>query len=482
MSIQDNKIEEKSKENNSDDYEEDELEEKDNNNFKNKGKNQISLNNNKQGISSLRGSNMMNPRLSCQPTLSFMKRNDINHSIRPSRTRKKTTADYMNRNNNLLSYIALSGNSKKYQNDYNNNNYKESKRNSGLNNYKNNSENKNSQKINYIKKIKSKLNLYEREKKNIQRKNNYIKKKKELQMKEINEKLKGPIINRISQEIIDNKSEYIPIQYRAIQLHRRHLNEYLLNENKKKLKKIEEEKKEYEIVKYYRNKNKKSFNENDWDKFIKSQEYWIKEKQYKAKAAELLRDNFENNYNYKPKIDKNSKLMIKDLKEKKSYINDIYIRLYNDFDDLQEKKKLNLCNSMPSFKPLLNKSFKKNKFNNKKKNINNSNTFYQKLDLLIKNKLNSKNIISHNPTKYTSISNKNNSGFKTSKTNFIFNINKLKNKKSRYDENYYDEPIFISNNNEIINKSQNLSNKSRLKNKNNIKQKNNIGNNSKNFI
>ena len=54
---------------------------------------------------------------------------------------------------------------------------------------------------------------------------------------------------------------------------------------------------------------------------------------------------------------------------------------------------------------------------------------------------------------------------KNTKTSFIFNINKLKNKKPRYDENYCDEPIFISYNNENINKSQNLSNKSRLNNK-----------------
>ena len=75
--------------------------------------------------------------------------------------------------------------------------------------------------------------------------------------------------------------------------------------------------------------------------------------------------------------------MIKDMKEKISYINDIHIRLYNDFNDLQERKKLNICNSMPSFKPILNKSFKKNKFNNKKKIIKNNSTFYKKLDLLI---------------------------------------------------------------------------------------------------
>ena len=141
---------------------------------------------------------------------------------------------------------------------------------------------------------------------------------------------------------------------------------------------------------------------------------------------------------------------------------------------------------MPSFKPILNKSFNKNKFNNKKKIIKNNSTFYKKLDLLIKNKLNnSKKIISHNPTKYTSRSYKNNSGFKTTQINFIFNVNKSKNKKSRYDENYCDEPIFISHNNENINKTPNLSTKSRLNNKNNKnhkKQKNNIGNNIKNFV
>ena len=56
---------------------------------------------------------------------------------------------------------------------------------------------------------------------------------------------------------MENKSEYTPIHKRAVKLHNMHLFECLLNENRIKLKKLQEEDKEYEIVKQY--KNKKTF-------------------------------------------------------------------------------------------------------------------------------------------------------------------------------------------------------------------------------
>ena len=145
-------------------------------------------------------------------------------------------------------------------------------------------------------------------------------------------------------------------------MHKNHLFESFLLENKKKREKILEEEKDYEIVKQYA--NKKPFIEEDWEKFIQNQEYWNRKKRIKAKIEEIIRNNEENTFT--PKIDKNSKLMIESMKKRILYIEDIHTRLYNNFDDLEEKRRMKICNSMPSFKPLLNKSFKKATFQKKK--------------------------------------------------------------------------------------------------------------------
>ena len=145
---------------------------------------------------------------------------------------------------------------------------------------------------------------------------------------------------------------------------------------------------------------------------------------------------------------------------------------------------MRMCNSMPSFKPLLNKSFKKSIFQTKKTPNKTMNNFDKKIDSYINNKLNNSkkiNINKYNQIKNTNksfIKTTNNSGLKSSLSNFVFNSNILKknyflnNRKSRYDDNYFDDPT-LSSNNFKGNKSQNISNKCKFYNKNNKKQKNN---------
>ena len=445
------------------------------------------------------GKNNNNPRLSCQPILSYMKRNQSNSSIRKQKIRKKTTVEHNKMKNRMNSkyfspVIQLKPNfleSGKTINYFNlNNNFEEGKNNNMKKesnhklNYSNNNNKtkKRLQNNGYIKILSSKLNIYERAKKGIKRKENFIKKKKEQQNKEINDYLKVSMINKNSQDIMDKIDEYIPIQNRAAQLHNQHLFETILNEKKIVLKKKKEEQIEYNKIKNYKNKNKKSFNENDWDVFIKSQEFWNKEKQYKVKAAEIFRDNIEL-VNSIPEINIKSKKIIRNLR-KKEVKNDVYTRLFNDFDNLQERKKMRMCNSMPSFKPLLNKSFKKSIFQTKKTPNKTMNNFDKKIDSYINNKLNNTkkiNINKYNQIKNTNksfIKTTNNSGLKSSLSNFVFNSNILKknyflnNRKSRYDDNYFDDPTLCSNNFKG-NKSQNISNKCKFYNKNNKKQKNN---------
>ena len=100
MSKEVDEIEEKSKENNtSSDYIEEKLD-KNYNMISNERKDKkIYVPKIKMSESKIyRGSQMVNQRLSCQPNLSFKQRHDSNYSIRPTRTRKKTTADYYRNN------------------------------------------------------------------------------------------------------------------------------------------------------------------------------------------------------------------------------------------------------------------------------------------------------------------------------------------------------------------------------------------------
>ena len=435
------------------------------------------------------GKKLNNKRLSCQPI--YKKRKDSDYSIKLTRTRKKTTTEKFNINkskNEIFSPLTslksgFLGDKKSIKsiklkkNEEEKkiiNNDKENTRNSELKTYRKLSDKNILQSNGYVKKLNGKLNIYERAKKNLIRKENYIKKKQALQNREINENLKNPEINKNSQEIIENKTGYIPIQYRASGIYRKHILQSLLNEKKIKAKKIEEENKEYDIVRQYA--NKKSFNENDWEKFIRSQEYWNKIKQYKAKAAEIFRDNIEQQVHYIPEIDSKSKQIITDLRKNTIFVDEIHTRLYNDFDDLQERKKMRMSISMPSFKPILNKSFKKNIFNLKNKyNNNNNKKFDIKFKLLIEKKLNTKSKIenSNNPTKYTSRSfinnNKNHKDFNFSRSLFQ-NTSRPNYIKSRYEENSFNDPIFISQNygeNTNINKSQNKSKRVKFYNKDN---------------
>ena len=112
---------------------------------------------------------------------------------------------------------------------------------------------------------------------------------------------------------MEKKQEYIPIQDRAIELHNRNLFENLLEDNYAKLKKKQEENKEFEIV--YQYANKKTFDENKWEDFLNSQKCWQKEKQFRVKAAELLRNTIEKDKSI-PKINKKSELMINNIRKK----------------------------------------------------------------------------------------------------------------------------------------------------------------------
>ena len=120
-----------------------------------------------------------------------------------------------------------------------------------------------------------------------------------------------------------------------------------LNEKKIKLEKIEEKNKDYEIVKQYA--NKKKFNERDWKNFLNKQYNDEYIKRLAEKSREQKIDNILS-------IDYNSRQIILNKRKKELFIDDIHTRLFNDFNNLQERRMLRMSNSMPSFKPLLNKN------------------------------------------------------------------------------------------------------------------------------
>ena len=257
-----------------------------------------------------------------------------------------------------------------------------------------------------ITKVKnSHSDLYEREKKYLIRKNNSLQKKKELELQKQLSNLKDPSINQVSVNILSQNTDYIPIQERSNQFYNIKKFHNTINEKKNQIQKFEKENKEYSELK--KNKSQKKFNEKDWNNFIENQKSWQKQKSLKNKAVELMRESIEINLRHKPKIDINSKRIINNMRKTINYQEDIYDKLYNDFNNMQERNKFKMYCSMPSFKPVLNRGIKKNLFKNNKFNENNKNnnrSMEKQIETIIQKHL--KNIKTKNDIKRSKIKNK----------------------------------------------------------------------------
>ena len=219
---------------------------------------------------------------------------------------------------------------------------------------------------NKLKKSKMrKSTLYEREKRNQKRKNEKLeKKRKQLKNEEIKLMKQYPEIDRISEQIIENKEIYIPIDKRAAKIHSLKISQRILNEENKKIKKIEEENKQLYLLK----SNSKKFNQEDWDEFIERQYQWKNDVEFKKKAANVFRDNANKKYYFKPKINVRSKSIIDDIQNgNESFVDEVFIRLFNDFEEHNERQNLRNEQSLPSFKPKISKNCsQKNLFSNLK--------------------------------------------------------------------------------------------------------------------
>ena len=197
------------------------------------------------------------------------------------------------------------------------------------------------------------LSLYEREMRNRERKMKNLEKKRNILLnEEVRELRSKPEIDINSQIVISNNEQYIPIYQRALKLHSMKLSKQILNEENNKMKKEIEEK---NILNQYKSRSKK-FDQEEWNQFIERQKEWKDELQYKRKAAEIFRDNIDRSLFFKPKINSRSRSIIKNLQDgNDSFIDEVFDRLFNDYEEHKERQKLRNEQSLPSFKPKITK-------------------------------------------------------------------------------------------------------------------------------
>ena len=206
--------------------------------------------------------------------------------------------------------------------------------------------------------------IYERAMKNLKKKETKINKERNLIIEKKLRHMKSiPDMNKKSIELILKKGEYIPIENRANQLHSHHLTQIILNEE---LNRIEKENKEENELKNNVNNNRK-YQEKEWNEFVEKCFEWKKNVIYKRKANEIYRYKRDKQINYKPLINENSKrIMRKMINKNNSSFDDVFTRLYNDYEEHKERQKILDEKYSPPFNPMINnfhfsKNFRENK-------------------------------------------------------------------------------------------------------------------------
>ena len=200
--------------------------------------------------------------------------------------------------------------------------------------------------------------LYYKAMENLKKRNAILNKKRDIIKREKFSKMKStPEISPYTDYLYNNqKKEYVPIQERAAEIHRSRLAKIYLNENRKELEKREEEKKILKMMKSY--KPKKLFNEEDWNNFLK--------RQNRKKGLPRHPKNVENINIYKPsnRNKKKRKITNEPYKNNNS-MDDVFTRLYDDFEKRNESQEKLEKKYAPEFKPKHSNYYLK-KFINKK--------------------------------------------------------------------------------------------------------------------
>ena len=162
---------------------------------------------------------------------------------------------------------------------------------------------------------------------------------------------KKPKINENSRNFIKN---YIPPQERTNDPHCDHFLKIDTNKSKN-----------YSLERYimFDRRNKRYFNQKNWDDFIEFQNEWKKKINSKIQNEQQKTEKFPSTY-FMPKINKSKSM--NDLKIDSEIIN-VYDRLYYAFEKYNENKIIIKNLLSPSFKPKINKKKKirKNEFQQK---------------------------------------------------------------------------------------------------------------------
>jgi len=203
--------------------------------------------------------------------------------------------------------------------------------------------------------------IYERSLKNIKKKETKIAKQAGIKQQKILKELKSFVgMDKRSKYLVIKRGEYIPIESRAAQIHSQHLTQIILNEELKRMKKENKEEKEMSEKIY------KKYEPKEWNEFVQKCFQWKEDVSYKRKAAEIYRDKLDKKINYKPRINENSKKIMKKMTKRNPSVDDVFTRLYKDFDEHRERQKDLEDKNLPSFNPKINnfkyqKNFEKNK-------------------------------------------------------------------------------------------------------------------------
>ena len=213
---------------------------------------------------------------------------------------------------------------------------------------------------------------------NLRKKRNKLDKERNIIIqKKMSHLQSGPEINDYSHVLISKMGEYVPIHERAAQIHNRHLTQIILNEELKRQEKQNKEEKEYEEIKNNRKKARK-YEKEKWDSFVESCIKWQQEVNYKRKAAEIYRNNIDKEER-KPNINSKSKKIVKKIQKGNNSVDNVFNRLYKDYEEHKERQIILDDETLPTFSPKINnvKYFNKNNIKNKnKKKANKSNNSF----------------------------------------------------------------------------------------------------------
>ena len=201
----------------------------------------------------------------------------------------------------------------------------------------------------YNKQTKSSLRkrtIYERGFDLLKKRENKLNKKREEKKNKIIQAQRYPDIDPYSEKLMENK--YIPIQQRAASIHSMKLFNNIIAKEKNKLKEYQDD-----MIELKKNKfRNKKFDQNNWNNFIKRQKKWNKKLQYKKKIAMIVQECEEQKFYFKPYINERSKSIIQEIEdENNDCIDDVFSRLFNDFEEHEERQKFRNQQSLPSFRP-----------------------------------------------------------------------------------------------------------------------------------